>query len=48
MITTFVLRSDEDMKVIVDEKTGRLYTLTRCNNSGEYYLVLNDAEVVIR
>ena len=47
MITAFVLRSDEDKKIIVDEKTGKLYTLTRtyCDSSGEYYLVVNEVEV---
>ena len=46
MITAFVIRSDVDKKIIVDEKTGRLYTLTRtyCDSSGEYHLVINDAK----
>ena len=45
MITAFVLRSDVDKKIIVDEKTGSLYTLTRRNNSEEYYLVLSEVVV---
>lgn len=42
MVNGFILKPEEDKKIIIDEKSGKVYTISRYIESGEYYLVLSE------